>query len=346
MDDEAGEEEADQDGGSEGEGVLVVLGDFVEGDEEEEAEESERGVMGYEDGEAHEQDMSDCDPEGDGVVLGFSIAVGGHFEAGEVFPEDLEVGDIGDEDTEDGDPAEVLEHEGGIPAPGGGDHEDGGGGEVGEGSADGDIDEEEAECGVGEFEAGFFEVELGGEEGGGDGHGCGFRDERAEEGAEREDSEPPGDGGSSPEVGEPAHDLFGELEDGSGGGHEHDDHDEDGFGEADAGVDVTDGIFEADHDGHDAEEGDEPEAEDGFDLAEEVEDAGGDADVEGFIAAFGFVLVVAIFEDVGDMAEALGEERVDYCAEEQHCGPEVEGLFLDAVLEDGPDRGEVAVFVA
>jgi hypothetical protein len=37
---------------------------------------------------------------------------------------------------------------------------------------------------------------------------------------------------------------------------------------------------------------------------------------------------------------------MDDSAEEQHRGPEVKGLFLDTVLEDGPHGGEVAVLVA
>ncbi len=350
VDDEAGEEESDEDGGAELEGVLVVLGDFVEGEEEEEAADEEGGVVGVKDGPGHEGEVDGGDPEGDGVIgvrgRGAWAWLGGA-QLGEVAAEGEGVEGGSDGDADRGDPAELVEHEGGGPFPGAGDHEHGGCGEVREDAADGDVDEEEAEGGVGEAGRGTAGVELAGEEEGGDGHGGGFGDERAEEGAEGEDGEPPGGGSAAAELGDGAEAAFGELEDGAGGGDGHDDDDEEGFFVVHAVVEVVEGGFPAGPEDEEEEEGEAPDAEHGLDLAEEVEDAWqhgvGGGGLLGGDAGLG---LVAFLEEVGPMAKLMGEEGMEDGAEEEEGGPEVEGFLLDTVLEDGADALERGVVIA
>ena len=55
----------------------------------------------------------------------------------------------GDEAAQGGPPAEMLEHERGVPFPVGCHHQDRRRGKVGQGAADGDIDEEQPERGIG-----------------------------------------------------------------------------------------------------------------------------------------------------------------------------------------------------
>ena len=188
-----------------------------------------------------------------------------------------------------------------------------------ESAADGDVHEEQTERGVCEFCRREAIVELSSQEQGTDRHGGWLGDERAEEGPESEDREPPGSDGMTAESSEESHDGLCEDEDGTTRGNGHDDQDEEWFGEMEV-AEVVDCAFPTMEEGHADHEWEDPKPEDDFDLTEEVEHfgferhfvtrSGGFRDVGSFAAAEK-VFAVFVLEFVRELHEARGEKGVD-----------------------------------
>ena len=100
-------------------------------------------------------------------------------------------------------------------------------------------------------------------------------------------------------------------------------------------------------------EGDDPDAEDGLDLAEEVEELGAEGDVvDGVVVGFGGggaplafnLFAVLVLEFVGDFVERTGGEGVEDGEEEDDGGDEVERVFVDPGLEFFADGHRLCAF--
>ena len=145
MNDEGSKEEANEERPLHGDGVLVMLGSGNEGEEEEEASDEEDGVVGIKDSPSEEEDVSANHPGGDGVfalVPGDGVldsvfdAVSGVGEASELSSELKVEEKVGKDDGDDCLVTKMVEHEGHVPIPSSGYHEDRRSSEVSESSAD------------------------------------------------------------------------------------------------------------------------------------------------------------------------------------------------------------------
>ena len=348
VNDEGSEEKPDEDGAAHGNGVLVVSGGDHEGHEEEESSDEEDRGVGIKHRPSEEEEVCQNHPDGNWIIaivpsngVGDAVldAVRGVLHAEEFFAEQSEVEEVAEEDCDHCFPAEVEEHEFHAPVPSAGDHENGRGGEVGEGAADRDVDEKQAEGGIGEADFRAEDVEFFGKEKGADGHRGRFGDEGAEDGRDGENTEPPCAGGSVAECRGTGHDEFGESKNGTARGDGHDDDHEGGFDEltvvADIAFEIAPGI-EADRS---SGEGDDPDAENGFDLSEEVESGGFERHIVlGVIMRFGaggaaFLMnafVVFVFGLVGGLVDGAGGEGMADGEQEDDCGDEVEWICADA----------------
>ncbi len=128
----------------------------------------------------------------------------------------------------------LAEHEGQAPAVLRRDHQDRRRGEMGEGAADGDVDEEQAERAVLQPRGRVQLVEVPREEERADRHRGRLGDERAEERPDRQDRGPPGERRLPAEARDAPDALLGEGEDRPRRGDRHDDDHEHRLGEVDA----------------------------------------------------------------------------------------------------------------
>lgn len=281
MDDEAGEKEADKNGALHVDLILVMTGRLGKAEEEKESTDEKGRIVGKDDGPGEEEEMGDGDPFRDRVFAfapsrgNVHVGADGGLEFCEFSAEGVEVNDVGENDSQDGLPAKVEEHVAHTEAPFFGDHEDGRSGEMGEGAADGDVDEEETEGGVGELGGGIEIVEFLREKEGRDRHGGRLGNEGSEDRCDGKSGEPPGGGGAAEDFGDFIDEEFGKANDGASGGHGHDDNDEERLGEIhivpDVGFDFaktgSETCFldpEEPEDG--SGEGDDPDSKDGFDF--------------------------------------------------------------------------------
>ena len=182
-------------------------------------------------------------------------------------------------------------------------------------------------------------VELFGQEKGADGHGGRLGNEGTEDRSDGHYRKPPRGRRAVAELGSAGHDCFGESKNGAGGGDGHDDHNEGGFDEFAVVAHVKfEGfpVVKADCCGG---QGDDPDAEDGFDLAQEVQDGGlkgnvvfgivlrlgiaGEAKLENLIAVLDFGVVSELVEPTRHKGMGNGKE-------ENQGGDDVEGRSLDA----------------
>ena len=283
MDDEGGEEESDEHGAAHGDAVLVVAGGYHKGHEEQEAADEEDRVVGGVDGPREKEDMDENDPSGDwifpivpsdGVGNPVFHAVGGIFHTEEFLTEEGEIERVAGEDGEDGFPSKVEEHELHAPAPIACHHEDGGRGKVSEGAADRDVHKEEAESCVCKGGLGFEVIEFFSEEEGSDGHRGRFGDEGSEDWGDGQDAEPPSCWTAMADCGGTCHDQLRESDDRAACRDGHDDDHEGRFNKFTVVADVVDEIAPRVKSDRGGSEGDDPNAEDCFDLSEKVQGRG------------------------------------------------------------------------
>ena len=179
---QAREEKGNEQGPAKAEFILMMGRGLSEPEKEEKSAQEKNRVMIGEHGPGEEPYVNCDEALWDRAAEGFFFRIGRlmgvHF--GELIAEVEPENEVGNDNGGGGFPAEMLEHERHVPVPFAGDHEHWRGGEMSERAADRDVDEEEAERGVGEFGGRESIVEFLCEEECGDGHGGGLGDERAE----------------------------------------------------------------------------------------------------------------------------------------------------------------------
>ena len=352
MDDKPCEEEAHKNRTLHINVILVVAGGLGESDEEKESEDEDHLVVGGQNGEGEEEKVNDGDP-GWNWIFALNPA-GGHVHVatflaahfGEFFFEKGEVENVGNNNSHDGLPTEIQEHEVHAETPFLRDHEHGRSCKMGESSADRDIHEKEPEGGVGEFFRGIEIEEFFGEKHGRDRHGGGLGDERSQDGSDGEGREPPGGGRSSEKFGDLVDHGFCKAHNRAGGCDGHDDDHKHGLGEVDVLTDVILKLFEAraesvalnpekPEDG--CTQGDHPNPEDCFYLAEEMEEVGFEGNVIFCVVVrFGFgreskfldSLLMSMLVLVSHLDEESAQKGVNDGTEENDTGDNIEATLL------------------
>ncbi len=237
-------------------------------------------------------------------------------------------------------PAEVPEHEGRAPAPRPRDHQDGRRGEMGQRAANRHVHEEQPERGVLQSRARLQVVELAREEEGADRHRRRFGDERTDQGPDDQDRGPPRARRSPSGVGHHSQGGFSEADDRPRRRQRHDDDHEQGLGVNHEVIEVVlrrlpAGVADHRHQQHQG-----PEAEDDLDLAEKVQQLGGDA--RSLAAALGpRAFVVPVLDAVREVGESRRREGVHDGEHEDARGHHVERLDLGP-LPKGFDDGLAA----
>jgi len=324
--DERREKEADEQRPAQPQGVLVAAGGLHERDEEEEPQHHQRGVVRHGDRPRDEEQMR----RGNGRRYRADASGGrrGGGEAAQFAAEHGVVRAVRGHDAEKRLPAEVRDHIGEPPIPLASNHHDGRGGEVAERAAHGDIDEQQAQRGVTQRGSGAERIKALLQEKRADGHRRGLRYERTEQRPRGQDGKPPGGGGSAAEGGELPDAILGQSQHGPGGSDDHDGDDKDRLRET-GGLRVGDNRMPPAKSGDGERERDEPDAEDGLHLAQEMEHARAEMEpvpLAALLESRESALVTAGARHEVGRAESMGYRR-----HEEKRGGQVEGVRRRAV---------------
>ena len=171
----------------------------------------------------------------------------------------------------------MPEHEGRIPTPRTGHHQDRRCRKVRQRAADRDVHEEQPQRRVLQPRRRLEVEKLTSQQQSADGHRSGFGDERPKQGADHEDRDPPRSRSALAQVGQATQTGFRKRDDRSRGGERHHDDHEERFSIGDAVVHVVAGRVPAGVQRHGSQEDERPQAKDHLDFSEEVEQLGYDA---------------------------------------------------------------------
>ena len=340
MNDETREKESDQQRRLEIEPALVVRGGLGEGQEEQKPADEERRVVRHEHGEAHEGELDGRDPAGHRLVGVFGLSGGSEgpipLHRDEFTAEGEIVEDGRNDDAERRLVAEIYQHEKRIPFPRPRHHQHGRSGEMSERAADGHVDEQQPNRGVGEARRRFQDVELPREQQGPDGHGGGLGDERPEQRSHDQNRQPPGSGRAATDRGHQAQAALREFQHRPGARDRHDDHHEHRLGKVHRVPDVPDDRRPAVEPGDRAGEHEDPDAEHRLDLAEEVQDLPLETHLVRAAVVVGIRVPPVVpfrhpgrmfsFGDVRPVPKLRGEKRVNDREQEDAGGDHIERL--------------------
>ncbi len=275
------------------------------------------------------------------IALAVAVVIAGlHRKLRQLLAEERVVDRRREHDGNDRLVAVVEQHFRSRQAPFRRDHQHRGRGEIRQHPADRDIDEQKTQRAIREQRRRLQLVELLRQQHRGNGHRAGLGDEGPEQRPDDQDGKPPGGGRFLAEVRKETQAAFRKPQHGSGGGQRHDDHHEQRLGEIHVVHQVALDRFKVVVGEHRAEQHHDPDPEDGFHFAEEVQQGRLEADhvpVAGGGMAFADLCVVIVLDLVRQLGDRDRDKGMEDREDKNHRRDQQERLLFRTESELGSD---------